>query len=171
MGFPATYSHISCEKQHYAYINHKVICQDLSHLIPFEFCGHSVEQVSLLDKKMITPGYRRNGITCLHYPSGCVRSELKLSSADSTFHVLTIHGNPYVMEYGSYHTLPLVKKLQVRRKEVNLDLKSFKLIHVNSKKDQGSNLRACHYITSTTSDNIWPQHSKNIKSKSSQRKF
>lgn len=78
MGFPAIYSQIPCEKQYYAYIHHKVIYQDFSQLITFEFCGHSVDQVSSLDEKWSHPGSEANSLPILPIWLCEVRAEILL---------------------------------------------------------------------------------------------
>lgn len=51
MGFPARYSQIPWEKQYYACFRNKVIDPDFLLLVPLEFCGHSVEWLSLLGER------------------------------------------------------------------------------------------------------------------------
>lgn len=159
MGFPARYPQILWEKQYYVCFHNKVIDPDFLLLVPWVLWPFR-RAAFIIWWKIVTPGSER-GTSCLYCPSDCVRSELKLCSSDSIFHVLTTHGNPHATEFGSSHARPLMEKQWVRRKEMNLLLRSSKLIHhINSKREKGRNLRICQYISYTTSDSIWAQDSR-----------
>lgn len=136
MGFPARYSQILWEKQYYVCFHNKVIDPDFLLLVPWVLWPFR-RAAFIIWWKIVTPG-SEGGTSCLYCPSDCVRSELKLCSSGSIFHVLTTHGNPHATEFGSSHARPLMEKQWVRRKEMNLLLRSSKLIHhINSKREKG----------------------------------